>query len=93
MIPSRIYKWPALLVVMRHAESEANYHREYLEKTDSPATHITIDGRDVDVSLTERGREQARAAGAHLGREHAPFDVVYVSPYRRTRDTARVVAQ
>jgi len=89
MLPARVYKWPALLVVMRHAESEANYHREYLEKTESPATHIQIGARDVDVPLTDRGREQARAAGFHFKSGHAPFDVVYVSPYRRTRDTAQ----
>jgi len=93
MFPSRVYKWPALLVVMRHAESEANYHREYLERTDSPATRITIGTRDVDVPLTEFGREQARAAGALLHERHTPFDVVYVSPYRRTRDTAAVVVE
>jgi len=93
MFPSRVYKWPALLVVMRHAESEANYHREYLEKIDSPATHIEIGARDVDVPLTGRGRDQARAAGLHLKSEHAPFDVVYVSPYRRTRDTARAAVE
>jgi broad specificity phosphatase PhoE len=78
---------------MRHAESEANYHREYLEKTESTATHIQIGTRDVDVPLTARGREQASAAGLHLRAQHTPFDVVYVSPYRRTRDTAQVVVE
>jgi broad specificity phosphatase PhoE len=93
MHESRVFKWPALLVVMRHAESEANYHREYLEKIESPVTHIQIGARDVDVPLTERGREQARSAGQYLRTHSAPFDVAYVSPYRRTRDTADVVIE
>jgi 2,3-bisphosphoglycerate-dependent phosphoglycerate mutase len=93
MPAASVYKWPALLVVMRHAESEANYHREYLEKVDSPATHLEIKFRDVDVPLTARGREQAQAAGRHLLAHHAPFDVAYVSPYRRTRDTAEVAIE
>lgn len=83
-----VYKWPARLVVMRHAESEANYHRQYLERIDSPLTHLQIADRDVDVPLTERGRRQADEVGRALAAGHPPFDVAYVSPYRRTRETA-----
>ena len=94
MIPSGVYKWPALLVVMRHAESEANYHRQYLEKINSPATHLEIPTRDVDVPLTAEGRRQAREAGRYLAAATVPpFDAVYVSPYRRTRETADLVLE
>jgi broad specificity phosphatase PhoE len=94
MIPSGVYKWPALLVVMRHAESEANYHRQYLEKISSPATHLEISTRDVDVPLTAEGRRQAREAGLYLKASTVPpFDAVYVSPYRRTRETADFVLE
>jgi broad specificity phosphatase PhoE len=88
MLESRVFKWPALLVVMRHAQSQANLHRETLEKEDSPETHVHIATRDVDVPLTEEGRAQARETGRLLAAQLAPFDAVYMSPYRRTRDTA-----
>src|SRR5262245_44032978 len=88
-----IFKWPSLLVVMRHAQSEANLHRERLEKADSPETHVHIATRDVDVPLTDEGRRQAAETGRDLAARHGAFDAVYVSPYRRTRDTAeRVIA-
>jgi len=82
------YKWPALLVVMRHAQSQANFHREYLEQQDSRETHVTVKGRDADVLLTEEGARQAREAGAWLREAYGRFDAAYISPYRRTRDTA-----
>lgn len=85
-----MYKWPARLVVMRHAESEANYHRQYLEKIDSPLTHLQIAYRDVDVPLTANGRRQADEVGRALAATHPPFDVAYVSPLRRTRETAAI---
>src|SRR5262245_46687384 len=76
---------------MRHAESEANYHRQYLEKIDSPLTHLQLNDRDVDVPLTGRGKSQADEVGQALAAGHPPFDVAYVSPYRRTRETAAIV--
>jgi broad specificity phosphatase PhoE len=75
---------------MRHAESEANLRREYLKKVNSPETHVGLGVRDADVPLTPAGRTQARRAGRYLNR-HGPFDVLYVSPYRRTRETAEEV--
>jgi broad specificity phosphatase PhoE len=90
----RASKWPALLVVMRHAESEANERREYLNKINSTDTHLALGKRDVDVELTERGHRQASRTGRYLRASYAPFDAVYVSPYRRTRQTAeRVLAE
>ena len=88
MASPRTFKWPALLVVMRHAQSEANLHRERLERADSPETHVHIATRDVDVPLTDEGRRQATETGRDLASRYGSFDGVYVSPYRRTRDTA-----
>lgn len=90
MTAPRSPKWPACLIIMRHAESEANLRREYLEKQSSNEIHIGLGMRDADVPLTARGREQARLAGRYLNR-HGPFDVLFVSPYRRTRDSADLV--
>lgn len=87
-------KWPALLVVMRHAESEANERREYLNKINSTDTHLALGKRDVDVELTARGHEQASRTGRYLRANYPPFDAIYVSPYCRTRQTAeRVLAE
>jgi len=88
-----VFKWPVLLVVMRHAESEANYHREYLEKSNSPLTHLNVGMRDVDVPLTEKGHAQAHDTGRFLAARYGPFDVLYVSPYNRTRQTADLLLE
>lgn len=94
MPTSRAPKWPALLVVMRHAESEANERREFLDKINSTDTHLALGKRDVDVDLTARGHEQAAETGRYLRANYPPFDAVYVSPYYRTRQTSeRVLAE
>ena len=93
MSQQSVYKWPALLVVMRHAESEANYRREHLERSNSTSTHVQVSMRDVDVPLTPHGRDQARQAGRFLIGTHAPFDALYVSPYHRTQETADLVIE
>ena len=84
-------KWPSLLVVMRHAESEANLRRETLIKAKSKRTHVGLKVRDVDVRLTPRGRRQATETGRWLRRHFPPFDAVCVSPYTRTKQTADLV--
>jgi phosphohistidine phosphatase len=43
--------------------------------------------------LTERGREQARAAGIAIGRLQGAFDVVLFSPRVRARQTAELAAE
>ena len=90
MTTARSSKWPSRLVVMRHAESEANLRREHLESTGSRATRVGIESRDVDITLTPWGREQARVTGHDLNR-YGPFHAAYVSPYLRTRQTAELV--
>jgi broad specificity phosphatase PhoE len=76
---------------MRHAESESNRRREYHEKADTREIHIG-QTRDADSPLTPLGREQARTTGAYLN-DFGPFDILFVSPYQRTRETADLVLQ
>ena len=45
----------------------------------------------LDVSLTERGREQARAAAAALAAQGNPVSAIYASPQRRALETAGVI--
>lgn len=62
--------------LVRHAESEANAGRL-----------STLEVGDHAIPLSERGREQARAAGARIGRAFLEGALLYRSPYRRTRET------
>jgi broad specificity phosphatase PhoE len=74
---SRVHK-PALIVLVRHGESEANV---------DPAKYCSVG--DVHVRLTQKGREQAIAAAetlAELVGDRSVFS--YVSPYKRTKETA-----
>jgi len=68
---------PSLLLV-RHGESEGNRLRQF--------------SRDNHIDLTERGVEQARAAGVEIGVRFAPARIV-ASPYHRTQRTARLLAE
>jgi broad specificity phosphatase PhoE len=90
MAEPSVSKWPFLLAVMRHAESLATERRRHLEESRSQEIHLGLPMRDVDVPLTSEGREHARSTGLRLN-EFGPFDVLYVSPYRRTVETAEEV--
>ncbi len=76
------------LVLVRHGESLGNVAAAAVEGTDVEA--IEVASRDVDVTLSDRGYEQARALGARLA--DLPPDrlphAVWSSPYRRAFDTA-----
>lgn len=52
------------------------------------AAHIR---QGADGGLSDTGKEQARATGVRLA--HTPFDVLLVSPYQRTQETAAIIAQ
>ena len=65
------------LLLIRHAESEGNRDQVF---TATPS-----------VPLTERGRQQAAAAGRWIRERHDPIRVVS-SPYTRARETAAIVA-
>jgi broad specificity phosphatase PhoE len=63
---------PTTLVIVRHAETEANASQLWQG--------------DLDAPLTPRGVEQVTATAFHLGQMHAqtPIDYFYVSPLART---------
>lgn len=65
------------LILMRHAESEGNRDRCF---TPHP-----------EIPLTDRGREQARAAAEAIAGRFAPHRVV-ASPFLRARQTAGIVS-
>lgn len=69
------------LILVRHAETEANVGQVWQGSADAP--------------LTERGWRQVEATArriAELAREH-PVDAFYVSPLPRAQSTAAAIAQ
>jgi broad specificity phosphatase PhoE len=75
--------WPAELWVVRHGESAGNVARDRAEA--EGLERIALESRDVDVPLSERGHDQARALGSLLAEQ--PPATVWVSPYLRARQT------
>lgn len=79
---------PLRLVLVRHGESEANVVQQLVDEGESfgfPPEYAKVN--DTDVPLTEKGREQARKAGAYLEKHFGSFDISFVSPFRRTQET------
>lgn len=64
--------------VMRHGEAESNVR------------NITSTEARNSSHLTERGRKQAAESGKKLKKKH--IDLMYVSDFARTRETAEIVA-
>ena len=62
---------------MRHAESEYNVK-----------SFISQDP-NIKVGITEKGRKQALEAGRKL--RDLDFDIIFVSDFLRTQETARIV--
>jgi broad specificity phosphatase PhoE len=63
------------LYFVRHGESAANVQRVFAGQMDTP--------------LTEKGREQAKAAGKAARKQH--FDLIVSSPLVRAYDTAKII--
>ena len=93
MPQSAAQRWPDTLWIVRHGESAGNVARDAAHR--SGAARIALDGRDVDVPLSDLGREQSRSLGrwfAGLPEEDRP-EVVLCSPYLRAQQTAALVQE
>ena len=85
-------RWPDTLWIVRHGESAGNVAREAADAAGLP--EIDIAGRDADVPLSDLGKEQALALGrwfASMPEDERP-NVVLISPYRRAKQTAELIA-
>jgi ribonuclease H / adenosylcobalamin/alpha-ribazole phosphatase len=80
--------WPSVLWVVRHGQSAGNVARD--EATAQGAHRIALTTRDVDVPLSDLGREQAASLGHWFRRRGERPDVVLASPYVRARQTAEI---
>ncbi len=85
--------WPARLWVVRHGESAGNLALLRAESIGSDT--IDIEGRDVDVPLSELGERQSRAVGRwfRAQQEGERPSVIISSPYARALGTAQHVAR
>jgi probable phosphoglycerate mutase len=77
---------PTALTAVRHGQSTANAAFALANATG--ALTVPITERDADLPLTDLGRAQAADLGRRLARQ--PPDLVYCSPYLRTRDTLQI---
>lgn len=86
---------PRELVLLRHGQSEANVVQKNLRDDIDPEVVQRIYERpDWLQRLSRQGIEQAQAAGEWLRQNMggvATFDVVYYSPFLRTRETAAYI--
>jgi len=80
---------PYTLTLVRHGQSEANVVQQALrERTALNIPEEFFQRHDSNMRLTNRGVEQAVAAGEWLAKHGPKFDRFYVSPHTRTRETA-----
>jgi len=84
-------KWPDLLAIVRHGQSERNLAKEQAK---APGAEVVWGStvRDVDTPLTALGVRQAIATGQFL-RDKSNFDAIFSSPYMRTLQTSQHISQ
>jgi len=80
---------PALLVIVRHAESIRNQiKKDTVYFADDAARRVVRGTPDHLIELTGAGHEQARQTGQAIRERYGIFDCVYTSGYTRTEETA-----
>src|SRR4051812_6384860 len=86
-------KTPEYLWLVRHGESVANVVRTTALDTD--LHEVALTHRDVDVPLSARGEQQARALGRWFASRpaHERPTVVVASPYLRAARTAQLIGE
>lgn len=83
-------RWPSVLWVVRHGQSAGNVARD--AATEQGLARIPLTHRDVDVPLSDLGRQQASALGRWFAEAHEDGrpEVLLSSPYVRAVETARL---
>lgn len=82
--------WPETLWVIRHGQSAGNVARD--DAHARGLSRIELTHRDVDVPLSQLGREQAKALGRAFAAQDASArpEIVLSSPYVRAVETAKI---
>jgi len=83
-------RWPSVLWVVRHGQSAGNVARDAAHE--AGLHRIALTHRDVDVPLSDLGRDQARALGHWFanGEEDGRPEIMLSSPYVRSVETAQL---
>ena len=83
---------PALLLLVRHAESERNRVKRGAVYFADEEMRRTVRGvPDHKIPITAEGTEQARKTGWAIRDRFGVFDYVYHSGYERTRQTTDLI--
>lgn len=91
MESNQTQKWPDVLAIIRHGQSERNVAKEQAKAAGS-AVVWGSSLRDVDTPLTSLGEQQAIATGKFL-RNKSNFDVIFSSPYARALQTSQHIQE
>jgi broad specificity phosphatase PhoE len=83
--------FPKTLWLIRHGESTANIARHKAEAENSPT--IEYSEREMDIPLSGAGVEQSIALGRWFKFQPVKPTVVFASPYLRTFESARFIAE
>lgn len=83
-------KWPDELTIIRHGQSERNVAKDLAKAAGLKVCYADAI-RDQDTPLTPLGIRQALGVGKGL--QGFPYDVMLVSPYLRTVQTANYITQ
>ncbi|HLC94615.1 MAG TPA: phosphoglycerate mutase family protein [Patescibacteria group bacterium] len=70
-----------VLYLIRHGEVEYQHDEEGRKLIYGPDAHLSAEGK-----------EQMRSLGRHLRRTGVRLDVLYTSPYERTKESASLIA-
>lgn len=89
-ILSETSRWPGVLWVVRHGQSAGNVARD--KATAEWLARIALTHRDVDVPLSDLGRQQAEALGHWFAgaQEDGQPEVLLSSPYVRAIETSQI---
>src|SRR5579883_1492402 len=82
---------PALLVIVRHGQSERNTFDIHAGIDKLPQEMASTP--DHASPLTDAGRDQARKTGVGLREEFGAFDAIYHSPWLRTTETTELLLE
>lgn len=80
--------WPSVLWLVRHGQSAGNLARDAAQAQGAHRIPLTL--RDVDVPLSDLGREQAASLGKWFAQRDERPEVLLASPYVRARQTAEI---
>ena len=82
---------PKKIWFVRHGESLSNVARHEAEAKDSPTIEFT--GREMDIALSDTGREESKRAGHWFGELEEKPTLIYSSPYSRTAETTAIIVE